>query len=65
MSHAALELFRDLARRYSIAQRRSENMARCGRREDVDDAIAAKQEIELDFLDCFQLVRSAPRPRQP
>jgi hypothetical protein len=47
--------FREFARRYSIACRHADNMAKRGRNDDLDEAIAQKQEIEREFCECFRL----------
>jgi len=56
----AVEAFRELARRYSIAVRIKERVAAQGKREELDEAISLCQDIENEFSDCFVLVRTPP-----
>lgn len=53
----AVEAFRHLAKRYSRARRRADEMAAQGNRDQIDDAIGNVQEIEAEVSECFVLVR--------
>lgn len=52
-----VEAFIEYARRYSIAVRRSERMGAQGSRDQIDDALAGKQEIEAEVEEHMQLVK--------
>jgi aerobic-type carbon monoxide dehydrogenase small subunit (CoxS/CutS family) len=61
---AVVEAFQELSRRYSIARRHHENMARCGSYKNIEDSLSAVQEIEAEVTECFRLMR-APAPERP
>lgn len=53
-----VETFVELARRYSHAVRHSDRMAAQGNRNQVEDAISKKQEIEQEVEQHFLLIRA-------
>lgn len=53
----AVEAFRELARRYSRCCRRYDRMAAQGSRDQVDEALTKKQELENEFAECFVMRR--------
>lgn len=58
MMPTVVEAFIEFARRYSHAQRRAERMGAQGNRNEIEDAISQKQEIEQEVAECFLLVRA-------
>jgi hypothetical protein len=52
-----VETFIELARRYSIAVRHSDRMAAQGSRDQMDDALAGKQEIEAQVEEHMMLLK--------
>lgn len=57
MTTPVVEAFIEFARRYSHAVRYSDRMGAQGSRDQIDEAISRKQEIEHEVSECLALVR--------
>lgn len=56
----AVEAFIHCSRRYEQARRFSDRVGAQGNRAEIENAIAAKQEVEQEISECFVLVRRPP-----
>lgn len=55
-----IRAFRHMSKRHGAAVRRQDNMRATGGAEQRENALAAVQEVENEFAECFVMVKRPP-----